>query len=202
MPIGQKNQYQGTKEELYLDRYFITDPIRDGFTVKIVYQPRLEKEVHLKKGLLEAFLETEFEELPEEIREDVEEKVKKRLNSIKLVIENPFRIKVIAEDIASHFKENINGKFKAMVVAGSRKACALYKRELDRHLPEKYSEVIMTYGRNDDQVIQQCVAQPMERYRGMDIADIRKHITEKFKEEEYPNIWNFIIYLTMSLTGM
>ena len=125
-------------EEPYLDRYLITDSIKDGFTVKIMYQPRLEKEVHLKKDMLEAFLETEFEELPEEIRDDVEEKVKKRLNAIKLVLENPFRIKTIAGDIAKHFKENIDGKFKAMVVAGSRKACAIYKEELDKLLPKNY----------------------------------------------------------------
>jgi len=87
-------------EEPYLDRYFITDSIKDGFTVKIVYQPRLEKEVHLKKDLLESFLESEFEELPEEMRETIEAHVKKRLNAIKLVLENPRRIKVIAEDVA------------------------------------------------------------------------------------------------------
>ena len=185
-------------EEPYLDRYFITDSIKDGFTVKIVYQPRLEKDVHLKKDQLEAFLETELEELPEEIREGVEDKVKKRLNAIKLVLENPFRIKTISQDIAHHFKENIDGKFKAMVVAGSRKACAIYKEELDKLLPKNYSEVITTFEREDEKVIQRYVAEAKVRYGGKDIEDIRKDLIEKFKEEEFPKI---LIVTDMLLTG-
>jgi len=185
-------------EEPYLDRYFITDSIKDGFTVKIVYQPRLEKDVHLKKDQLEAFLETELEELPEEIREGVEDKVKKRLNAIKLVLENPFRIKTIAHDIAHHFKENVDGKFKAMVVAGSRKACAIYKEEFDKLLPKNYSEVITTFEREDEKVIQRYVAESKVRYGGKDIEDIRKDLIEKFKEEEFPKI---LIVTDMLLTG-
>jgi type I restriction enzyme R subunit len=185
-------------EEPYLDRYFITDSIIDGFTVKIVYQPRLEKEVHLKKDQLEAFLETEFEELPEEIREDIEEKVKKRLNAIKLVLENPFRIKTIAEDIAKHFKENIDGKFKAMVVAGSRNACDIYKKELDKHLPKEYTEIVMTFTERDRPEFLQYVAEARVRYGGKDIGDIRKDVIVKFKEEEFPKI---LIVTDMLLTG-
>ncbi|MGB9628678.1 MAG: HsdR family type I site-specific deoxyribonuclease, partial [Thermodesulfobacteriota bacterium] len=185
-------------EEVHLDKYFITDSIKDGFTVKIVYQPRLEKEVHLKKDLLEAFLETEFEELPEEIREDVEERVKKKLNAIKLVLENPFRIKAIAKDIAEHFREDIDGKFKAMVVAGSRKACAIYKEKLDKLFPKNYSEVVTTFERDDEEVIQQYVAEVRGRYGGKDIGDIRKEIIEKFKEEEIPKV---LIVTDMLLTG-
>ena len=185
-------------EEAYLDRYFITDSIKDGFTVKIVYQPRLEKEVHLKRDQLEAFLETELEELPEEIREGVEDKVKKRLNAIKVVLENPSRIKTIAEDIAKHFKENIDGKFKAMIVAGSRNACEVYKREIDRHLPKEYSEIEMTYTKRDKPEILQYAAEKKVRYGGRDIDDIRKDEIEKFKEEEFPKI---LIVTDMLLTG-
>jgi type I restriction enzyme R subunit len=185
-------------EEAYLDKYFITDSIRDEFTVKIVYQPRLEKEVHLKKDQLEAFLETEFEELSEEIREDIEEQVKKRLNAIKVVLENPFRIKTIAEDIARHFKDNIDGKFKAMVVAGSRNACDIYKKELDKHLLKEYSEIVMTFAERDKPEFLQYVAEAKVRYGGKDIGDIRKDVIEKFKEEEFPKL---LIVTDMLLTG-
>jgi len=185
-------------EEPYLDRYFITDSIKDDFTVKIVYQPRLEKEVHLDKDQLEAFLETEFEELPEEIREGVEERVKKRLNAIKVIFENETRIKTIAEDISQHFKNNVDGKFKAMVVAGSRNACEVYKRELDKHLPKEYSEIEMTYTKRDKPEILQYAAEKRVRYGGKDIDDIRKDEIEKFKEEEFPKI---LIVTDMLLTG-
>lgn len=185
-------------EERYLDRYFITDSIRDGFTVKIVYQPRLEKEVHLKKDMLETFLEVEYEELPEEVREKVEERVKKRLNAIKLILENPRWINRKAEDIAEHFKENVDGRFKAMVVAASRKACVSYKKALDKHLPGEYSEVVMTYGRGDAEPIQWYAREAMARYGGRDIEDIKKDAVEKFREEEFPKI---LIVTDMLLTG-
>ncbi len=185
-------------EESYLDKYFITDSIKDGFTVKIVYQPRLEKEVHLKKDLLEAFLETEFEELPEEIKKDVEDKVKKKLNIIKLRLEDPSRIKMIAEDIAHHFKENIDGKFKAMVVAGSRKACEIYKRELDQHFPKEYTDIEMTFTDRDRPEILQYFSDKKIRHGGKDYSEIRKDEVEKFKEEEFPKI---LIVTDMLLTG-
>jgi type I restriction enzyme R subunit len=185
-------------QEPYLDRYFITDSIRDGFTVKIIYQPRLEKKVHLNKDLLQTFLEAEFEELPEYMKEDVEEEVKKKLSTIKLILENQNRIKVVAEDIAHHFRENIDGKFKAIVVAASRKACGLYKTELDRHLPREYSEIVMTYQQDDEPVILDRVAETKAKYGDKDIDEIRKEITIKFREEELPKI---LIVTDMLLTG-
>ncbi|MCD6241485.1 HsdR family type I site-specific deoxyribonuclease [Candidatus Bathyarchaeota archaeon] len=184
-------------EELYLDEYFITNSIEDGYTVKITYQPRLEH-LHLKKDLLETFLETELEELPEEIRGGVEEKIKRKLNTIKVILENQNRISEIAKDIAKHFKEEIDGKFKAIVVAASRKACVIYKRELDKHLPRGYTEIVMTFNRNDPAIIKEYERELKERYQWKDHEDIRKEIIERFKEEENPRI---LIVTDMLLTG-
>ena len=203
-PISKRNrstyrEFSYPPKEYYLDKYFITDSIEDGFTVKIVYQPRLEKDVHLKKDLLEAFLEYEFEEIPEEIKEEVEEKVRKKLNYIKLFLEDKERIKVIAEDIANHFKENFDGKFKGMIVAGSRKACVIYENELAKHLPDKYFKVVMTESeRESDPLLARHVAETKEKYGFKDISDIRKDIIIKFKEEEFPRI---LIVTDMLLTG-
>ena len=185
-------------EEPYLDKYFITDSIRDGFTVKIVYQPKLEKEVHLKKEQLETFLKSGLEELPEEIKGRVEEKVKQKLNLIKLRLEDPSRIKVIAEDIAQHFKNNVDGKFKALVVAGSRTACDLYEEELNKYFPKEYIEVQRTYRKMEEPETLLRVAETRVQYGGRDIDDIRKDIREKFKEEDLPKI---LIVTEMLLTG-
>lgn len=193
------SEFSYPPEEPYLDRYFITDSIKDGFTVKIVYQPRLEKEVHLRKELLEAFLESEFDELPEEIRDNVEERVKRRINAISAVLENPERIKAIAEDIANHFKENVDGRFKAMVVAGSRKACSIYKEELDRRLPKGYSEVIMTCDeRRDEKIIVRPLREARARFGELEPEELRKRIRESFIDDELPKI---LIVTDMLLAG-
>ena len=185
-------------KESYLDSYSIVDSIVDGFTVQIVYQPRLEKEVHLRKADLEAFLRSEYEELPEEMRGVVEKEIKERLDAIRVILENPGRIKVIAQDIAQHFKENIDGKFKAMVVAASKLACERYKRALDTHLPREYSEVVITTEGDRRGAIKQLVAESRERYGHLDSESIRKKVVENFKEEEYPKI---LIVTEMLLTG-
>lgn len=185
-------------KEQYLDKYFILDSIKDGFTVKIAYQPRLEKEVHLKRDLLQTFLDVEYDELPEESRERIQEKVKDKLNTIKLVLENPERIEKVCKDVAEHFKNNLDGKFKAMIVAASRNACVTYKKKLDEHLPKEYSEVVMTFEKDDPQPILDYLKHLKERFPSKEKEDIMKAITTKFKEEEFPKI---LIVTDMLLTG-
>jgi len=185
--------------EKYLDKYFMTDSIEDGFTLKIAYQPRLEEDVHLKKDMLEAFLQVNIEEIPENLQEIVEEKAKKKLNIAKVYLENPDRIKKVAQDLAAHFKENLDGKFKAMVVAVNRLSCVRYKRELDRLLPKEYSEVVMTYNPLKDlKEIQDYLKEEVDRNHGKDIEEIRKETINKFKEEQNPRI---LIVTDMLLTG-
>lgn len=199
--IRQRNTYQEFSyppKENYLDKYFITDSIKDGFTVKIAYQPRLEKDVHLKKEMLETFLEVELEEIPEQYHEKVQQKVRKKLNTIRVVLENKNRIKKIAEDIAQHFNENVEGKFKAIVAAVSRRACIHYKRALEQLLPKEYSEVVMTFNITDPKIIQDYYKEVTVRYKGKDIKDIRKEIVNNFKEEDLPKI---LIVTDMLLTG-
>jgi len=185
-------------EELYLDRYFVKDSIKDEFTVKIVYQPRLGKNIQLKRDLLETFLESEFDELPENIRDDVEDGVKQKMDLITLVFEDPENIKTNAEDIVSHFKDNMEDRFKAMIVTGSRKACVLYKNELDRFLPREYSEVVMTCGDSQKPEVLEYCEEMKERFNGKETDDILKEIVERFKEEELPKI---LIVTEMLLTG-
>ena len=194
----QEFSYPDDPQNKCLDRYFIIDSIQDGFTLPIAYQPRLEEDVHLKKELLDTFIQVEFEEIPEEYREKTEEKIKQKLNAIKVFLENPERIKLVTQDIAQHYKENLDGKFKALIVAVNRLACVRYKRELDKHLPKEYSEVVMTFTRTDPQEIQDYQKELTTRYHGKDIEDIRKQIIDNYKEQDYPKI---LIVTDMLLTG-
>lgn len=205
-PIAKKgrdtySEFSYPPEEDYLDRYFITDSIKDKFTVRIAYQPRLEKDVHLKKELLDDFLSSEFEEIPNKYQEYVKKEVRKRLNAVNLFLENPKRIAKIAVDIAQHFKENLDGRYKALVVAGSQEACAIYKKEIDRHLPSNYSDVVLAYQKKDRrrrEHLEHYVAEARARYGLRDFQDIRKDFIDKYKEEEYPKI---LIVTDMLLTG-
>ena len=189
--------YPDDKED-FLDRYFITESIEDGFTVKIAYQPRLEKKVHFDKKTLQVFREIELDELPDEEREKVEERLKGKINTIKIFIKDPERIAQIAKDIVEHFKEEVENKFKAMVVAVDREACIMYKKELDKLLPKEYSEIVMTFTENDSKEIKEYLENLKSRYPGKELDDIRKEITNRFNEDPNPKI---LIVTDMLLTG-
>lgn len=193
------SEFSYPPEEPYLDKYFIAESLADGYTVKIAYQPRLENDVHLNKQMLDTFLDVELEEIPEEYRETTESNIKRKMNEIKVVLENPERIRRVAEDIAKHFKENLDGKYKGMVVAISRKACVLYKKYLDEFLPSEYSEVIMTLDTRDtNNQLAAFAREVSQKYKGKEFEAVRKELKTKFKEEPYPKIF---IVTDMLLTG-
>lgn len=143
-------------------------------------------------------VENIVDEIPEEYREKTEEKIKQKLNTIKIFLENNDRIKLVAQDIAAHFKENLDGRFKALIVAVNRLACVRYKRELDKLLPKEHSEIVMTYTRNDTKEIQDYEKELKQRNHGKENDDIRKDTITKYKEEETPKI---LIVTDMLLTG-
>lgn len=185
------------QKERYLDKYFMDDALRDKFTLRILYQPRLDK-VHLQKELLQGFLDAEFEDIDEADKAYIEKKVSRRVTQVKVFLENPQRIDDIARNIAEHYKENLDGKFKAMVVAGSRKACVLYKKALDKYLAPEYSELVVTFTEDDEQILKEYKAELQKKYPGKDDNDIRKEIKANFKEENLPKI---VIVTDMLLTG-
>ncbi len=119
--------------------------------------------------------------------------------SDKDVLEDPKRIDRVAEYIARHFRENIDGRFKAMVVAASRRACVIYKRALDKDLPREYSEVVMTFqSQEKDELIEEYRRELLRRYHVMDPREAVQKIIEKFRTEENPWI---LVVTDMLLTG-
>jgi type I restriction enzyme R subunit len=176
----------------YLDSYFMDDSIEDGYTLEIRYRPSLEK-LHVKKELLKEFLKQKEDEIPEEIKG----KVNKKLRDIRVYLEDEKIIRKKAIDIADHFKKNLDGKFKAFVVAESRIACIRYKKALDELLPG-YSEIVMTFQREDEPEIAEYERELRKRFNGKKTEDILKEIQDNFKNSENPKI---LIVTNMLLTG-
>jgi type I restriction enzyme R subunit len=205
-PIAQKDKdtYKEfgypVDEEEYLDRYFIDESQADGFTVPIIFEPRDDK-LNVSTEELKKILE---EQTGEDVMEDYEEgKLKgeaaKQVDSVKVFLESEKNIRKKSKDIAEDFKQRIDGRFKAMVVAGSRKACVLYKKALDELLGEEASEVVMTFDRNDKkEIIRDYYGEWQKKYTGNDNKKICDEIVRKYKEEETPKI---LIVTDMLLTG-
>ena len=155
-PIDRTSYGQGTfvtfgKDDPphgYLDKYSITESIEDGTTVPLHYtlapnELRVDREV----------LEKEFLELTElEGVSDIEElnKVLEKAVNLKNMLKNKERVERITRYVADHYREYIEPLgYKAFLVAVDREACAMYKTELDKHLPKEYSEVVYSPGHDD-----------------------------------------------------
>ncbi|MEM5785534.1 MAG: HsdR family type I site-specific deoxyribonuclease [Candidatus Aenigmatarchaeota archaeon] len=179
-------------KDLYLDKYFIKESVEDGFTLPISYQAAPDM-LRLNKKQLDKFFAQKEEEIPVEVKK----KISKNLFRIKFLMQNKKRIENIAKHITNHFKENVDSKFKAIIVAVSRKACVYYKEALDNFIPPEYSEVVMTYERNDPKEVSEYLEKIKKRFK-KEQDDINKEIIRKFKEEEYPKI---LIVTDMLLTG-
>ena len=76
---------------------------------------------------------------------DIEElnKVLEKAVNLRNMLKNKERVERIANHVAEHYREPIEPlAYKAFLVAVDREACAVYKTELDKHLPKEYSEVV------------------------------------------------------------
>ena len=69
-----------------------------------------------------------------------------------MLLKTPERVERICADIARHFQEKVAPHgFGAQVVAYDRESCVIYKKALDRVLPEEMSEVVMTVNSGEDE---------------------------------------------------
>jgi type I restriction enzyme, R subunit len=70
------------------------------------------------------------------------------------MLKNAERVEKVARFVAEHFRATIEPMgYKAFLVGVDREACALYKSALDRHLPARYSEVVISSDGKKDPAI-------------------------------------------------
>lgn len=174
--------------EKYLDRYGIRESIEDGATVRIVYEPRLEK-FHVPRTVLDR----EFLSQTVGLTDEQHQKVIEKSATLRTILKSADRTDKIAQDVAEHFKAHAepNG-FKAQLVAVDREACALYKEALDKYLPSEYSTVIYTRNPND-------IVNPLLNKYNLPKEEQLQIARVKFqKPDENPRI---LIVTDMLLTG-
>lgn len=151
-------------EKGYLDKYTIAESIEDGTTVKLHYalapseirvpQDMLEKEFY---ALMEQEGVTDIDEL---------NKLLERAVNLRNFLKSDERVQKVAEFAAKHYRENVEPMgYKAFLVAVDREACALYKKELDKHLPSEYSTVVYSKSHNDTDMLTQYYLTEVEEKR-------------------------------------
>lgn len=129
----------------YLSRYTYPDSLRDKQTLELRFEPRLPM-VRLDKEKMDVA----FAELTNKLDEADKTTLSKKAAHLATFLKAPKRVRAIAEDIVSHFQDQVEPHgFKAMVVAPDREACILYKYELDTLLPPEASAVVISTTAND-----------------------------------------------------
>ena len=127
-------------ESGYLSRYTFADSIRDGATLPLHFEP-VPVDLHVNQEMVDK----EFDKLAKSAGLSAEEKsdVAKRVH-MEAIMKSPERIEKVCAHIANHFLTKIdpNG-FKAQVVCYDRESCLLYKKELDKHLGEHATTIVM-----------------------------------------------------------
>ena len=148
----------------YLDKYSIAESIEDGTTVRLNYalapsDLRVDRDTLERQFLSLATTEgiSDIEELNAILDRAVE---------LKEMMKAPDRVEKNAAYVATHFRENVEPMgFKAFLVAVDREACALYKKALDRYLPEEYSQVVYSPAHNDKAILKEYYLIRMKRKR-------------------------------------
>jgi len=134
----------------YLDKYGIAESIEDGTTVKLHYTLASNELLPDKKTLEKEFLNLKEAEGVSDI-ESLNKILEKAVN-LRNMLKNKKRIKDVTKYIVEHYKNTVEPLgYKAFLVAVDREACALYKEELDKHLPKEYSEVVYSPAQNDSE---------------------------------------------------
>ncbi len=141
-------------EQGYLDKYSIRESIEDGTTLPLHYtlapnELRVDKET----------LEREFLDMLESEGVAVDmaqvDRVLQRAVNLRNLLKKPERVARVAEYVATHYRENVEPMgYKAFLVGVDREACALYKEELDKHLPPEWSQVVYSGTNNDSELMQ------------------------------------------------
>ena len=123
----------------YISVYDIERSVEDRATVPIYYESRLAKltldEAERPK------IDPEFEEVTEGEEVERKEKLKTKWAQLEAVAGAGPRLKLIAQDIVSHFDQRIEAlDGKAMIVCMSRRICIDLYRELTRLRPDWHHE--------------------------------------------------------------
>lgn len=191
-PIDKEDKSTPRTFGSYIDQYSIKDAVKDGATVKIVYEGR-RPDLHISGDNLEELFDAAFDDRSD----DEKEAIKQKYANKRSVIEADERIDEVAKDILKHYKEYIypNG-FKAQIVCVSREACVKYYNALNKHMKEIMGEeleckVIFSGDNNDEPYLREHHT----------TKDEQKAIIKEFKKKTSESKLCFLIVKDMLLTG-
>jgi type I restriction enzyme R subunit len=176
-----------------IDSYTISEAVKDGNTVAIVYEGR-RQDLHIIQDKLDDDFELNFKNKSDKEKEAIKARY---FNKVSMA-ENPDRIDDIANDILRHYKENsYKLGFKAQIVTVSRHAATVYYDKLMNHMPKYFPndpieiKVIYSADNNDEPYIKEHRTSKAEQDK----------LISRFKQEIEKDRLCILIVKDMLLTG-
>jgi len=153
-----------------IDSYTLSQSVKDGNTVAIVYEGRRQN-LHIIKDKLEEDFDTYFVNKSDEEKEVIKQRY---FNKISLA-EADERINDIAKDLLTHYRDNsYKLGFKAQIVTVSRLACVKYYDALMKNMEEVFPKNPI-----EIKVIYSCA--------NNDLPQLVPHRTSKSEQDKYIN---------------
>ncbi|MEI7885591.1 MAG: type I restriction endonuclease subunit R [Clostridia bacterium] len=176
-----------------IDSYTISQAVKDGNTVAIVYEGR-RQDLHIIQDKLDEDFKAYFQHKSDEEKEAIKIKFFNKL----ALAEAEDRISDIAKDLLMHYRENsYKLGFKAQVVCVSRHACVKYFNALTKHMSTVFPDnpiemkVIYSADNNDEPYIKVHRTSKTEQ----------ELILSRFKKEIEKDRLCIILVKDMLLTG-
>jgi len=188
----------------YISIYDIQRAVADKATVPIYYESRIAK-LSLNAAELPK-IDKEFEEITEGEEQTSREKLKTKWAAIEALVGDPKRIKLIAEDLVTHFEKRVEAMDgKAMVVCMSRRICVDLHNAIIKLRPDWAS------ASDDDGEAEKgkdCVVKVVMTGSAEDGPDWQPHIRNKERRRKLANrfkdskdSFRIVIVRDMWLTG-
>jgi len=180
----------------YVDIYDIERAVRDGATVPIYYENRFVK-LKLEKLFVDD-LDARLSEVAEGLPEHIVQQTIERTTRMESIVGNEDRLKIIAEDIVTHFEDRTaTFKGKALVVAMTRNIAVKLYNQIVAIRPNCHStnddegkiKVVMTGSSSDDAFLRPHIRN----------KEGRNKIAARLKDESDP--LQMVIVIDMWLTG-
>jgi len=179
-----------------LTRYTQPESVRDGTTVKIVYEGRL-----VKQHLLNKFIGEDFDQITAELSEEQSQALARKWSELVALVERKERIETIAKNVVEHFNEKKRNipKGKAMLCATTKKAAGMYYEYITKQPgAPKCICVISSGGKKKELTKKQQEKEDYLKQHYRTKQQI-KDLIEEFKKED--NDIKLLIVCDMYLTG-
>ena len=191
-PVSTKEKQTTNIFGEIIDTYDMTQSVIDGATVTISYESRLAQIKTIDEKLKE--INNYYDELEKNNSSNKEsiERSKQEMSKMKVILENDDVIRILAQDIISHYEQRknfLNGK--VMIVCSTRiQAFKMYKEIIS--IKPKYKDITIL-------VVTESNKDTKEERELFGNSDYRKEIGNEFKKDT--SKYKIAIVCDMWLTG-